>query len=409
MQNKVDHAQRRPRVVVLCDDPAELAGTIEILSSQVKEFRTLTSQQDAEEVIATTEPKLLIIAKESVSKSIESYKLLAESGLLNYPHENVLLCENRESGIAFKCCIKGIFSDYFVYKPMYENYRFKMILHNSLRKTEGLSAANKLREEHFGKIDEDLKILIDEAASYHEQAAATLDNARKGLDNHTGVNQVQDQLINELQKTHLSPLIDSLEDQLKRVATELQNRLKDKRFSIAELAALLSEMDNSPNVKTAQEEKTHSESSHLENNSNNKSTAEQPSQGITSSTNSDIKIMVVEDNEFYREMVSRILIGEGYRVVSVDSGLEAIKKLKKQRFSLVLLDLFMPDLDGYNTTRNLRKIPHCKELPIVAISGNKNKEIIRKWATLGLTAYITKPSTKSSLLKAVDKALQQPN
>ena len=83
--------------------------------------------------------------------------------------------------------------------------------------------------------------------------------------------------------------------------------------------------------------------------------------------------MVVEDNEFYREMVSRILIGEGYQVVSVESGLDAIKKLKKQRFSLVLLDLFMPNLDGYNTTKNLRSIPNCKTCQLLQLVPTKIK------------------------------------
>lgn len=405
MQIKVDHAQRRPKVIILCDKPTELAGAVEVLSSQVDEFRTLTGHKDAEEVIATTEPKLIILARESVSKSIESYKLLAESGLLNYPHENILLCENKESGIAFKCCIKGIFSDYFVYKPMYENYRFKMILHNALKRTQSQTEVNKLRDEHFGKIDDDLKNLIDEAASYRSQATETLNNAREKLNNHKGINVLQDQLLQDLQKEHLSPLIDSLESQLEKVAEELKKRLQERRFSLAELAALLNEKDNSDTAETVQE--TKNKTAEMKDKPSPIPSEQHSPLSETPQKKSDIKIMVVEDNEFYREMVSRILIGEGYQVVSVESGLDAIKKLKKQRFSLVLLDLFMPNLDGYNTTKNLRSIPNCKNLPIVAISANKNKEIIRKWATLGLTAYITKPSTKSSLLKAVDKALLQ--
>lgn len=393
MSNAVDHAQRRPKVIVLCDEPSELAGVIEILSSQVNEFRTLTYQQDAEEVIVKTQPSIIIIARETVAKSIESYKAFAQEEILNYPHENILLCENKESGIAFRCCTKGLFNDYFIYKPMYENYRFKMILHNALNRTNDVSDVYKLREEHFGRIDEKLKALIDDAADYHTKATDTLENARKSLDEQKGLNQIQDQLLSELKNAHITPLIDSLESQLKESIDVLQTRLKDKRFSIAELAALLTENDVS---KPAQQIKAEQQARKHEDNlfANQQTEDTHP-----------VKVLIVEDNEFYREMVSRVLIDVGYQVTSVGTGLEAIKLLKKQKFSVVLLDLFMPELDGYNTTKNLRNIPHCKNLPIIAISGNKNKDIIRKWATLGLTGYITKPSTKSSLLKAVDKAL----
>ena len=393
MSNAVDHAQRRPKVIVLCDEPSELAGVIEILSSQVNEFRTLTYQQDAEDVIVKTQPNIIIIARETVAKSIESYKAFAQAEILNYPHENILLCENKESGVAFRCCTKGIFNDYFIYKPMYENYRFKMILHNALNRTNDVSDVYKLREEHFGRIDEKLKALIDDAADYQTKATDTLENARKSLDEQKGLNQIQDQLLSELKNTHLTPLIDSLESQLKESIGVLQSRLKDKRFSIAELAALLTENDVSKPAKQIKADQQ------VRKNEDNLVADQQ------TEDKHPVKVLVVEDNEFYREMVSRVLIDEGYQVTSVGTGLEAIKLLKKQKFSVVLLDLFMPELDGYNTTKNLRNIPHCKNLPIIAISGNKNKDIIRKWATLGLTGYITKPSTKSSLLKAVDKAL----
>ncbi|TMO56655.1 response regulator [Pseudoalteromonas phenolica] len=403
MHNTVDHAQRRPKVIVVCDSPTELAGVTEILSSQVSEYRTLTTHKDIEEVILKTQPSIIILARETVAKSVESYRLLAQSELLNYPHENILLCENKESGVAFRCCIKGIFTDYFIYKPMYENYRFKMILHNALNRTSDVNEVHKLREEHFGRIDENLKALIDDAANYHNKASDTLNSARESLDNHKGINQVQDQLLTELKNTHLAPLIDSLESQLKDSIDELQSRLKDKRFSIAELAAMLSEKDGAVSVQNVKNEQEQNPKDH-----NKVNSSEPQSQTPNAKVEkSDIKVMVVEDNEFYREMVSRVLIDEGYKVISVGTGLEAIKLLKKQKFSVVLLDLFMPELDGYNTTKNLRNIPHCKQLPIIAISGNKNKDIIRKWATLGLTGYITKPCTKSSLLKAVEKAINQ--
>ncbi|WP_440056811.1 response regulator (plasmid) [Pseudoalteromonas sp. T1lg65] len=394
MRNKdVDHGQRHPRVIIICDDPQELSGVTDIISSQVDSYRVLTSHKEAAEVITLAPPDVIIIARSTVAKSVEFYSLLAKHNLLNYPHENILLCENKESGIAFRCCIKGIFSDYFVYKPMYENYRFRMILHNALLRSENTEEVHDIREEHFGRIDEKLKQLIDDAAEYQGKAEETLQSARVKLEQAKGVNQVQDDLLTELKKKHLAPLIDQLEQQLADSVKELTSRLKDKQLSVAEFSALLTERDIPKTATAAQHVIPIGHEGEVE--------VAKPAPAKTEPS----KVMVVEDNEIYREMIAKILRDEGHHVESVSSGLTAIKRLRKQKFSLVFMDLFMPELDGYNTTRNLRNIAHCKDLPIIALTSNKNKDIIRKWASLGLAGYITKPSTKHAILKAVEKAL----
>ena len=365
----------------------------DIVASQVNEYRVFTSHKEVAELLSEAPPDVIVIARKTVAKSVEVYSLLAKHGLLNYPHENILLCENKESGVAFRCCMKGIFTDYFVYKPMYENYRFRMILHNALIRTEGVSEVAQIREEHFGRIDDKLKQLIDDAAIYHDRADQTLKDARASLDSQKGVNQVQDDLLNELKAKHLTPLLDQLESQLAESVHELTQRLKDKQLSIAELTAVLAEKDQANSAQLAQ---------HVVPMENDGQVEIKPQKPVKS--DEPFKVMVVEDNEIYREMIAKILRDEGHKVESVGSGLDAIKKLRKQRFSMVFMDLFMPELDGYNTTKNVRNIPHCKKLPIVALTSNKNKDIIRKWASLGLTGYITKPSTKSAILKAVEKA-----
>ena len=392
-KKSVEHAQRHPKVIIICDDPNELTGVADIIASQVKEYRVFTSHKEVAELLSEAPPDVIVIARKTVAKSVEVYSLLAKHGLLNYPHENILLCENKESGVAFRCCMKGIFTDYFVYKPMYENYRFRMILHNALIRTEGVSEVAQIREEHFGRIDDKLKQLIDDAAVYHGRADQTLKDARASLDSQKGVNQVQDDLLNELKAKHLTPLLDQLESQLAESVHELTQRLKDKQLSIAELTALLAEKDQASSAQLAQ---------HVVPMESDGQVEIKPQKPVKS--DEPFKVMVVEDNEIYREMIAKILRDEGHKVESVGSGLDAIKKLRKQRFSMVFMDLFMPELDGYNTTKNVRNIPHCKKLPIVALTSNKNKDIIRKWASLGLTGYITKPSTKSAILKAVEKA-----
>ncbi|RJE72168.1 histidine kinase [Pseudoalteromonas sp. MSK9-3] len=386
-RKEIEHVERHPKVILICDKVDELGGVSDVISSQITAFRVLTKFRDIKDVIIDSAPHVLILAMPSVSASIELYKTLVEQGLLDYPHENILLCENKESGVGFRCCMKHIFCDYFVYKPMYENYRLRMILHNALLRCENAHDTTHIREEHFGNIDESLKQLIDDASAYHTDAQHTLSTARKNIDQAKGVNDIQTALMNELKAQHINPLLDQLEQKLAMSIEELTNSLKNKQLSLAELSALLIEKslpETNQKVTDYQNDK--------------------PAQNKPEAESQYIKIMVIEDNEIYREMISKILINAGHNVEAVSSGLIAIKKLKKQKYNMIFMDLFMPELDGYNTTRNIRNISHCKNLPIVALTSNKNKDLIRKWATLGLTAYIAKPSTKQSILKAVEKA-----
>ena len=116
-------------------------------------------------------------------------------------------------------------------------------------------------------------------------------------------------------------------------------------------------------------------------------------------------ILLVEDNHIYREMISDVLATEGFEIEQVDDGLAAIKKIKQQQYNVILMDLFLPNLDGLNTTKHIRNIGKNKTTPVIALSGNKNKQLVKKWANHGLDGYILKPSTKEEILNAIHKVL----
>ncbi|CAM4138792.1 response regulator [Pseudoalteromonas ostreae] len=387
MSKEIEHVERHPKVILLCDKVEDLSGVAELISSQVDAFRTLNHFEEIQKILVDSLPLVIIIAMSNVKRSIELYSKLAKQSLLDYPHENILLCENKESGIAFRCCMKGIFNDYFVYKPMYENYRLRMILNNALVNSKKNNDIKNLTDEHFGHIDADVKQLLDDAAQYQNSTKQKLHSVRSDLAKQQGINEAQTALIDELREKYIAPLLNELESQLNSSVTELIDKLKDKQHSLSHTSELLKQ-STAPN---------HRNLAPPLNEINLEPSQEQPLQKIQS------KIMVVEDNDIYRNIIGQILIDEGYHVNCVATGLEAIKILRKEKYDLVFMDLFMPDLDGYNTTRNIRNIPNCKEVPIIALTSNKNKDLIKKWASLGLAAYITKPSTKLSILKAIEK------
>jgi two-component system response regulator MprA len=89
------------------------------------------------------------------------------------------------------------------------------------------------------------------------------------------------------------------------------------------------------------------------------------------------RILVVDDNDMNLILLSKILELEGYQVTTATNGLEAIKAAGEQMPDLAILDVMMPDMDGYELCRKLRLPPFDKKIPIVmltAMSGEKDRQ-----------------------------------
>ena len=101
------------------------------------------------------------------------------------------------------------------------------------------------------------------------------------------------------------------------------------------------------------------------------------------------KILVVDDEQAVCDVLKKFLTKEGYKVSTVLSGEEAIKKVKKEKPHIVLLDIRMPDMDGIEALKRIRKID--KKVGIIMITAVKEDAVGRKCMELGAYGYITKP------------------
>ncbi len=108
-----------------------------------------------------------------------------------------------------------------------------------------------------------------------------------------------------------------------------------------------------------------------------------------------IHILLVEDNEINRQVAVEILENEGVRVTTANNGQEAIQEIKqaglKKDLDVVLMDLQMPVIDGYEATREVRKIRGFEKLPIIAMTAHAVKGVQDKCLKSGMNDYITKP------------------
>ena len=103
------------------------------------------------------------------------------------------------------------------------------------------------------------------------------------------------------------------------------------------------------------------------------------------------KILLVEDNENNRYLSKFLLTREGFTVVAAINGIEALKLVHTEKPDLILMDIQMPEMDGYETTRKLKENPATAHIPIVGISSFAMVSDREKALKAGFAGYIEKP------------------
>jgi diguanylate cyclase (GGDEF)-like protein/PAS domain S-box-containing protein len=103
------------------------------------------------------------------------------------------------------------------------------------------------------------------------------------------------------------------------------------------------------------------------------------------------RLLIVDDNELNRDMLARRLERKGYRVETVDSARELMKRVKDESFDLVLLDIEMPEVSGLEALQTIRKMRSPIELPVIMVTARNQSEDVVRALELGANDYLTKP------------------
>ena len=117
------------------------------------------------------------------------------------------------------------------------------------------------------------------------------------------------------------------------------------------------------------------------------------------------RILVVEDQEDNRQILRDLLGNAGYELVEAVDGEQALAAYAKQRPDLILMDIQLPVIDGYEATRRIRLNPELKSIPIIAVTSYALTGDEAKALAAGCTAYITKPFSPRALLAKVQEHL----
>ena len=126
-----------------------------------------------------------------------------------------------------------------------------------------------------------------------------------------------------------------------------------------------------------------------------------------SDLNVDVKVLLVEDNAVNQKIAERVFTKLGCSVSLAENGLEALKMISEFVPDIIFMDCHMPEMDGYEATREIRKDEKFSEVPIIAMTANALQGDREKCLEAGMTDYLTKPFDKTKLINIVSKYTQK--
>ena len=118
-------------------------------------------------------------------------------------------------------------------------------------------------------------------------------------------------------------------------------------------------------------------------------------------------ILIVEDNPVNQKLIAFLLARAGYSYEVAENGVDALQRIERNAFKLVLMDMMMPVMNGYDATKAIRANPKTKHLPVIALTANAMKGEDEKCRAAGCSDYLAKPYSKDQILNAISMLLKK--
>ena len=116
--------------------------------------------------------------------------------------------------------------------------------------------------------------------------------------------------------------------------------------------------------------------------------------------------LVVEDDKIMSQMVAEILNDAGFEVTTATNGMIAFEKLKRRPFDFIVLDILLPEMDGFEIYSRLQASPDTKNIPVMIITAWADEQHIEKASQMGIRHFLAKPFTEDELLYEIASLLR---
>ena len=118
------------------------------------------------------------------------------------------------------------------------------------------------------------------------------------------------------------------------------------------------------------------------------------------------RVLVVEDNEENRDALTRRLQRRGFEVVLAEDGVQGVERARAEKPDLILMDMNMPELDGWEATRQIKAIAELATIPVIALTAHAMTGDRERALAVGCSDYHTKPIEFPRLLEQIETILQ---
>ena len=117
------------------------------------------------------------------------------------------------------------------------------------------------------------------------------------------------------------------------------------------------------------------------------------------------KILIVEDEESLLKLESILLTSKGYDVRGVSNGQEALEAIEEEKPDLVLLDIMLPEIDGFEVCQRIKENPKTRDIPVIMLTAKKSREDMARGEKVGADWYITKPFKSVMVIETIQRFL----
>jgi CheY-like chemotaxis protein len=121
--------------------------------------------------------------------------------------------------------------------------------------------------------------------------------------------------------------------------------------------------------------------------------------------NQNFQVLIVDDNEINRDMLARRLHRRDFQITMAVNGREALDLVRQSPYDLILLDIMMPEVDGYTVLKFLKEDPRLKNISVIMISAIEEMDSVMKCMEIGADDYLTKPFDPDMLKAAINRCL----
>ena len=117
------------------------------------------------------------------------------------------------------------------------------------------------------------------------------------------------------------------------------------------------------------------------------------------------KVLIVEDEESLLKLESILLTSKGYDVRGVSNGQEALDAIAEEKPDLVLLDIMLPEIDGFEVCQRVKDDPETRDIPVIMLTAKKSREDMARGEKVGADWYITKPFKSVMVIETIQRFL----